>query len=110
MRVVHRLREWWQQTDDFDRVGTMLAGWEFISAVAILLLLPLMQQGRSPVLFRLIAADLVGLGTALVAWLATLLLAPRRGPNVRIESLQDFVRRRIESFQARGPATKTKKL
>jgi hypothetical protein len=110
VRVLHRLRERWRDTDDFDRIGMLLAGWEFVSAAAILLLVPLMRQGRSPVLFRLIVADLAGLVTALVAWLATLALAPRRGPNVRLESLQDFVRRRIESFRARRLATRTRKL
>ncbi len=81
--------EWWDEMEVFDRLGAGLVGWEFLSLGVGIVALPLAETGMvgGPVLLAL-AANSVGMGTAVVAWVLTHLLvggrqSPRTSQTVR---------------------------
>jgi predicted membrane metal-binding protein len=97
-----RLRRWWHALGAFDRVGTALLTWELATLAMSVVLLPLACQGRGPFsMYLLLAANLIGLGTAVAAWLLTLVMVPTRGQEVRQETLRDFIEREVKAFRAR---------
>ena len=97
-----KLRYWWAALAGFDKVGTALLTWELATLTASVALLPLARHGRGPVLmYVLLAANLIGLGTAVIAWLVTLALVRSAGQEVRQETLQSFVEREVQGFRAR---------
>jgi hypothetical protein len=95
-----KLRFWWKGLEGFDRVGTMIAGWELVSILAGLLVLPLSERGLAPrSVLVLLVANLVGLATALSAWLITYAIASRRQCRARGESVGQFVERQVRTFR-----------
>ncbi|MHC4788644.1 MAG: hypothetical protein ACYS8K_05490, partial [Planctomycetota bacterium] len=95
---------------EFDRVGVGLISWEFLSAVVILFVVPFAERGEAASAFRLLIANLVGLGTALIAWLITLALTPKRRRTARSEDLHDFVKRQVETSRAQRFRAESKRM
>ena len=97
-----KLRHWWGALGGFDKVGAALLTWELATLTLSVVLLPMARQGLGPIsMYLLLAANLIGLGTAVVAWLVTLVLVPSSAQEVRQETLQGFVQREVQSFGQR---------
>jgi hypothetical protein len=90
----------------FDRLGAGLVGWEFASLAVGIVLLPLADSGRvAGSLLLLLAANAVAMGTAVVAWVLTHLLAKGRNSRAAPQTAQERLSQRLRPRRGRHSET-----
>lgn len=100
--MVHKVRNWWEDLERFDKLGTGLVSWEALSLVVGIVLLPLLRQGAVPLsLVVLLVANLVAMSVALLAWFVVHLAITGGSTETPGESLQRFVERRVHASRER---------
>ena len=101
--MVADLRVWWQEFQPFDRVGAALAMWQLSIVGAAAVSVPHLGAGLSELSFRLLVANGIGAGAAVVAWIITLALFSR-DESVAGETVQQFATRQLLHFRRRRGA------
>ena len=109
--MMKRMLGRWGALEGFDKVGLVLLGWELSTLGATLVVLPLAREGQASVgLCILLAANLVGLGTAVVAWLLTHVGAPPATAALPQETVRNYIEREVSTFRARQADAREKRL